>query len=106
MLAASTEAASDDRDSQTVKVIRRWGPTERKRGGKWSKTGTRGLPLGSSVPSPASAALVSLLAASCTQHLMPGPECHNNTKVRVFACRIIEDHYRAQQSMLWRILGG
>ncbi len=39
--------------------------TERNRGGRWSKTGTRGLPLGSDVPSPASAALVSLLAASC-----------------------------------------
>ncbi len=39
--------------------------TDRNRGGRWSKTGTRGLPLGSDVPSPASAALVSLLAASC-----------------------------------------
>jgi len=39
--------------------------TERNRGGRWSRTGTRGLPLGSDVPSPASAALVSLLAASC-----------------------------------------
>ena len=41
--------------------------TERKRGGRWSRTGTRGLPLGSLVPSPASAARVSLLAASCRQ---------------------------------------
>jgi len=39
--------------------------TDRNRGGRWSRTGTRGLPLGSDVPSPASAALVSLLAASC-----------------------------------------